>query len=207
MLCIEHERISYRNYFQNVPRDKWKELASCKAAEVRKLLFIDAKAAVSMLEEVHLSESFRDLGFDSFQSFMEHRFSMTIERINLIKAGLGILGDGQHTAATAEAEGRKLASHGGDRRSQDAKAFQGSDVTTLKGRGRDYLLARLERDRPEVLAALRAGQHKSVHAAALAAGIVKAPVKLSAIDKARRALSALSEDERAALLAEFGAGA
>ncbi len=48
--------------------------------------------------------------------------------------------------------GKRLGSHGGDRRSEGAKE-QGA-ISTLKTRGStqaDYILARLERDRPDIL--------------------------------------------------------
>ena len=38
--------------------------------------------------------------------------------------------------------------------------------------GRDYLLARLKRDRPDIFAALERGEYRSARAAAKAAGIV-----------------------------------
>jgi hypothetical protein len=69
-----------------------------------------------------------------------------------------------------------LGKQGGDRRSEKARADQGSD-TTLKqvGRGRAYVLARLDRDGHAALAAkVRAGE-LSANAAAIEAGFCKAP--------------------------------
>lgn len=69
---------------------------------------------------------------------------------------------------------RKIAEHGGDRKSAEYKANQG-DRVTLKPRGnsRDYLRARLERDHPFILKAFERGEYKTIKAAARAAGIVK----------------------------------
>jgi hypothetical protein len=64
-----------------------------------------------------------------------------------------------------------LRQHGGDRRSEE---FQGSDAT-LNGRGATYLRARLERDRPDLVARLDAGEFRSPRAAAIEAGWVKVP--------------------------------
>jgi hypothetical protein len=73
----------------------------------------------------------------------------------------------------------KLGRHGGDRRSEKAKADQGSDkktVPTLIGRGRNYDLARLDRDRPDLAARVRA-KKMSANAAAIEAGFRKPPLK------------------------------
>jgi hypothetical protein len=40
------------------------------------------------------------------------------------------------------------------------------------GRGANYLISRLKRDRPEILSQLQAGEFPSVRQAAIAAGIV-----------------------------------
>jgi hypothetical protein len=74
-----------------------------------------------------------------------------------------------------------LASAGGDRKSE---AYQGNGVT-LKERGNNtgYLTARIARDRPDVLEQMKAGEYKSVRAAAKAAGIVKTPTRLEQIQK------------------------
>lgn len=78
----------------------------------------------------------------------------------------------------------KLRTNGGDRRS---KKFQ-CRKTTLK-RGADYLAARIARDRPDILEGMKAGEFRSVHAAAIAAGIVKVPTQLEVVQKAFLKLS------------------
>jgi|SRR5215471_15430364 hypothetical protein len=73
----------------------------------------------------------------------------------------------------------RLGRHGGDRRSEKARADQGSDksdVPTLIGRGRDYDLARLDRDRPDLAARVRA-KELSANAAAVEAGFRKPALK------------------------------
>ena len=187
------------------PQDKWLRLMWLKRDFISTSIQFDCRCLLKFVTEAE--DMWEVLGFDSVQDMIRNGYKLDPVEVDYALSWLR-LRKPEDAAPYIDAikAGRKLASHGGDRRSQDAKTVQGSDVTTLKGRGRDYLLARLERDRPEVLAELRAGKHKSVHAAALAAGLIKAPVKLSAIDKARRALSALSEDDRHRLFVEFEAG-
>jgi hypothetical protein len=77
------------------------------------------------------------------------------------------VGDVMARAVAAEKE--PLAKHGGPRETE-----QGDNIT-LAGRGTDgtYLTRRIARDRPDILARMKAGEFKSVRAAALEAGIVK----------------------------------
>ena len=67
-----------------------------------------------------------------------------------------------------------LGLHGGDRKSEKAKDQDRNP--TLIGRGRDYDIARLERDRPDLAARVRANE-LSANAAAIEAGFRKKPTK------------------------------
>jgi hypothetical protein len=62
-----------------------------------------------------------------------------------------------------------------------------------------YLVARLKRDHPEIMAGLKTGAYRSVRAAALAAGIVKPRL---AFDDLRQAWAKVSAGEREAFLCE-----
>lgn len=95
-----------------------------------------------------------------------------------------------------------LAGHGGDRRSDD---FQSSTATLKtesesKGRGSDYRLARLKRDRPDLAERVIAGE-VSVYAAAREAGIRKPTVTVTSPESIARALRRhLAPDDLAALV-------
>jgi hypothetical protein len=67
----------------------------------------------------------------------------------------------------------QLIKHGGDRRSPQAKENQADIVSMKHGNQAAYLQARLRRDAPEVADALERGEHHSVRAAAIEAGIIK----------------------------------
>jgi hypothetical protein len=54
--------------------------------------------------------------------------------------------------------------------------------SSMQGRGRDYLAARLMRDYPDVYARFQAGELPSVHAAAKEAGLVKARRRIAMVD-------------------------
>jgi len=57
---------------------------------------------------------------------------------------------------------------------------KGDDITFISDRGTaaDYLTARIARDHPDILSRMKAGEYKSVRAAATAAGLVKQRVSI-----------------------------
>jgi|GEM_PF-1781432 len=66
----------------------------------------------------------------------------------------------------------------------------------------DYLTARIARDHPDILERMKAGEYKSVRAAAIDAGIVKVPTTL---EKLNRAWEMASPEDQAAFLARIRA--
>lgn len=84
-------------------------------------------------------------------------------------------------AMAADPEVKPLAEHGGDRTSEEDG--QGSVATLKKGRGAEYLVRRLRRDAPAIAEALGRGEYPSARAAAVAAGIVKAPTTLEKMQR------------------------
>jgi hypothetical protein len=103
-----------------------------------------------------------------------------------------------------------LAAHGGDRRSDEARKARGNQVDNINLKGGTqgaYLKARLERDHPDVAAALARGEHRSARAAAIAAGIIKpVPVVRLVADPAKVAASIrrhLDQQQIAALVEEL----
>lgn len=76
------------------------------------------------------------------------------------------------TLEKQDVEPINLQQWGGDRKSQEHQN-QGSHDYLDIGRGTDYRIARLQRDRPDILEGLKEGQYRSVRQAAIAAGIVK----------------------------------
>jgi hypothetical protein len=81
---------------------------------------------------------------------------------------------------------------GGDRKSEQ---FQAYNVSLKHGNNPEYLTARIARDRPDILERMKAGEYKSVRAAAIDAGIVKVPTTL---EKLNRTWEMASPEERAA---------
>jgi hypothetical protein len=91
--------------------------------------------------------------------------------------------------ATVE-ESRKdvaLRDHGGDRRSEKAKADQVDNIKLKGGTQAAYVRALLARDHPEIKARLDAGEFRSVRAAAREAGLVRPTATIYTDDPAAAA--------------------
>lgn len=162
------------------------------------------------------SFSWRDAPFRRYESFA-HFYQCELE------ATWGKWEDLQRTwkrivkGEISEDEGRHIVlhGHGGDRRSEKAKADQGGNdenVTTLKPNEKNtkaHILARLDRDRPDLAARVRAGT-MTANAAAIEAGFRKPSKrkKLSRVDRFEKAMSKWTKAERRSLWlkleAEFG---
>jgi len=67
------------------------------------------------------------------------------------------------------------------------------NIIARQGTSRDYLAARIARDRPDILEEMKAGKYRSVRAAAIDAGIIKV---LTPVEKAKKAFLRLEEEER-----------
>lgn len=93
-------------------------------------------------------------------------------------------------------EERKLGNHGGDRKSTlyNKVDNQGDNITLKQwGTNPEYLTARIARDRPDIHERMKAGEYKSVRAAAKDAGIVR---EATPLEKATKAYLKLSESEK-----------
>lgn len=125
----------------------------------------------------------RKTTFPSFEAYVEHYLGSGLEAWVELESTYKFahqiaprLFGKRYTAARAAAARAQhapdLAEHGGDRKSEASKD-QGNQVTLIqRGQSGDYLLARLKRDHPEVLARLQQGEFPSIRAAAIAAGLL-----------------------------------
>jgi hypothetical protein len=131
--------------------------------------------------------------FRSYRAFCEARHPIGLgydpEMLQLVI-------DERKAAQARASTAGPLAAHGeiGNGRSRDSVSISNGK------RDADYLTARIARDRPDILERMKAGEYKSVRAAAIDAGIVKVPTTL---EKLNRAWEMASPDERAAFLARI----
>lgn len=139
------------------------------------------------------------LGFDSLRSLCKSELSLDedeAESIIAAKPGMTL------RAVLAAEAGKPSPEHGEIGRGRDRDDNINSNSTT-GGTSADYLTARIARDRPDILDRMKAGEFRSVRAAAIEAGIVKVATpyeqttkllaKLSKADK-RRLYRALADE-------------
>ena len=153
----------------DVPSDQLKPLAMAR----RRWAEIDLPCDCRLMKQVYdeapvFAEA---MGYESGDQFITEYLSLDLDLVHRV---IGWLEQEQPTEAVPMQ--LALGTHGGDRRSDEARQAREDQPTggSLKyGGNPDYIRARLDRDHPDVAAALARGEHRSARAAAIAAGIIK----------------------------------
>jgi hypothetical protein len=95
-----------------------------------------------------------------------------------------------------------LAGHRGPHaKAERLESYRASATVQRRGNSREYLTARIARDRPDILERLQAGEFPTIWSAARAAGVLK---QHTALEQLRRAWAKASPAERAQFLSELG---
>lgn len=141
-----------------------------------------------VLRKLKENEAHKALGLDSWDALCQQEIGITADQAEKVLA-----------APPDATVGAVLGRHGGDRRSEavkaeaEGKADQPSERSLKKyGETREYLTARLDRDRPDIAAQVHAGK-LSARKGAILAGIIR---ELSPLEKAQSAFRRLSKDDR-----------
>lgn len=185
----------------SLPRDQWKDLAIVRELWAKSQLPFDCRLLRQVAADAPLMAP--ELGYDSPEAFMREELELDPE---LVVRVVGWLDKEQPTDPVPLEQANRLSSHGGDRRSeqaQKARGDQASDRSMKYGENAAYIRARLERDHPEVAAALDRGEHRSARAAAIAAGIIKPVPTIRLVDDmgviAQKLCQHLTSEQRIAL--------
>jgi hypothetical protein len=167
----------------------------------------DCRGLVVCVLELQRDDFWRQ-HYASWDQLCEEVFGRPAEWVEQLVHGVRVLHQrGNRGAVRAE---QALAAHGGDRRSEEARQArenQGDNVTLKRGNEAAYIRARLERDHPDVAAALERGEHRSARAAAITAGIIKPVPTVRLVDDPAKVAASirrhLSQDQIAALVVEL----
>jgi len=168
---------------REIPRSRWSELVAARKYHCLGNIPADCRTLLHIVSD---AEGCDWLGYGSRERYMREGLDLDPGAVDL---AIGFLRaadlDVPIEFSKAVESGRKLAAHGGDRKSSKVKEENQGDNVTLIDRGNStgYLAARLARDAPDVLERLEAGEFKSVRAAAKAAGIVKDPAPIAQLRK------------------------
>jgi hypothetical protein len=161
----------------------WCVYFAFQVKQSRQQIESEAKDLVRMVGYLEEHKAWTVLGYASESLMLDRECDLSMDELDRLRqAGPG---------ATV---GAVLGTHGGDRRSEAAKADQGRP-STLIGRGAAYWQALLDRDFPRIAERLRAGEFRSVKAAAREAGIVR-PTAMFYTDRPEDAVRAILQHFR-----------
>lgn len=167
--------VCHEDKLADTPREQWPALLRERRMYIETQFEYDCRCIVQYLDE---AEEFHDeLGYESADEMIQQELLIRPEWVRIAVDWL-TQQDRPQPVTKAEVE-VALQSHGGDRRSEEARKAreatidQGVIHTLERGTGNaDYIRARLHRDHPEVAAALDRGEYRSARAAAIEAGII-----------------------------------
>lgn len=194
--------VDYRDQMKQLERSKWRELFIKRQQYIHTEFEHGCECVIDWLAEAE--EFYKELGYSSADEMLKEALEIPPDWVRMAAAVLEA--SGQNLSKAEVDHAIELKSHGGDRRSEQARQDQGSDLT-LKTRGEnaDYIKARLRRDHPEIAEQLQRGEFRSARAAAIEAGIIK-PVPtirlVNDINKVAQAISRHLNDEQRIALAE-----
>jgi hypothetical protein len=178
----------------SLPKDQWRDLAIVRELWAKSQLPFDCRLLKQVAADAPLMAP--ELGYDSVESFLKQELQLDPDLVNRV---VGWLEQEQPTGAISlEEVEAAIGSHGGDRRSAQAREDQGDNGTLKRGsNSAAYLQARLRRDAPEVADALERGEIKSARAAAIEAGIITPFPSLQLKDPAPTAQKLLAKKGKA----------
>jgi len=148
----------------------------------------DAGFFSRMVEGVREYDAWKVIGFSSFEDFCKAELGKTLCEVEQIVSGVRVLQSTGRTAPITERQARTAAetlaaapkiqtlTDAGKKGGRGNKAPD--NVRGFSGNSQTYLAARLRRDHPEIAERVKAGEFRSIRAAAIVAGIVKVKTPL-----------------------------
>lgn len=159
----------------------------------------DATGLKAIIAKLEKHAGWQALGFSSMVGMCKTELALEENEVELIRqAKRGV------TLGAVIAAAKRAKPSGPPGTNQHSEGVD--NVNSSKGgNDPDYLTARIARDRPDILEKMKAGEYRSVRAAAIEAGIVKVPTPY---EQTTKLLAKLSKPERKrlyeALAEEFG---
>ena len=156
----------------------------------------DCRGLAQLVRELHRDGFWQRL-FPDWESCCQALFKRPAAWVEQVVEGVRVLHSQGHQGAIPQEQAlAALKSHGGDRRSEEARRDQvahshlkptSQQSSTSRGR----LIPRLRRDHPEIADALDRGEFRSARAAAIEAGIIKPVPTVRLVDDAVKVAAAI----------------
>lgn len=87
---VVHEQLASFNSYKTTPKERWRELSSLKLIQANKE-FLNLRHALFLIDEVREVEGYRELGFDTFEDYLEKGIGKKIWQFAVLKLGLGLI--------------------------------------------------------------------------------------------------------------------
>lgn len=176
--------------------DELREILALKYPKACTMLKTHAQFFASMVDDVRKFDAWKCVGCVTFEEFCSNRLGKTLEEVESIVSGVKrLVSEGRtepiteqealNAAQTAMLQDRKLKGHGkrglGKTPQESHIPKRVDNVNSFSGCGanvRSYLAARIKRDHPDIAERIQAGEFRSIHAAAIAAGIAKPTITI-----------------------------
>lgn len=142
----------------------------------------DAGFFSRMVEGVREYDAWKVIGFASFEDFCKAELGKTLCEVEQIVSGVRVLQATGRTAPITERQARTAAEAlaAAPKLQPTGRPSKGSQRPPLQkgSNSKVRLAARINRDHPEIAERVKAGEFKSIRAAAIVAGIVKVKTPL-----------------------------
>lgn len=179
-------------FLDEVPRESWGTLLRARKTFVKTSIPHDCRELLRFVEEA--DQMFEELGFANLEELIRNGLEIDPDLVGWAVKGLRSLKPDEPVTLDAAV---RLGKHGRQGAPRDEKGHFVADRSkgsnyNLRGTTAEYTLARLDRDRPDIAARVRAGE-LSANAGAIEAGFRKPPEPL--VERTLRAVARMSDAE------------
>lgn len=167
---------------------------------------IDSRPFINCVRDIKRHKAwevyFKD-GEKTWERFCKELLDTEPEFVDQVEIGVEVLEEAGHFGPIPEKQAIDVAMRARNakelmehrRPTKEESDDKGNNVTFIRGNNPDYLAARIKRDRPDIHERMKAGEYKSVRAAAKDAGIIR---ELATLEKAQKLWLKMTAKERAA---------
>jgi hypothetical protein len=142
----------------------------------------DAGFFARMVDEVQKYKAYKVIGFANFEDFCKAKLGKTLCEVEQIVSGVRVLQAAGRTEPITERQARTAAETlaAAPKLQQTGRPSKGGQRPPLQkgSNSKTRLAARINRDHPEIAERVKAGEFRSIRAAAIVAGIVKVKTPL-----------------------------
>lgn len=181
MVTIDTGHVSADTDPGKIPENKWVSLLIERSRVLNIRLPYDCRSLLRYIDEAKKFKMWEKCGYKNLDDLIRRGLELDPELAHWAYDGLKALDPKEATSYEHMVKvGKVLGKHGGNRKGD----YQVGDTNLNASKGgmtKEYQIARLKRDHPDIAQDLADGKYPSVRQAAIAAGIVKVKTPLEQI--------------------------